>query len=180
MLFGFFADLEYDSWVTIGISQQADGAASEGDVSVVESPGQNWVLGFESGGNIVMNDATGGAWFVTQNYSNGLAGDDHKVLLAQLTTDGDISGTLLVQVFEHGVGESDLRFHLSFDGTNGSVPVAASIPKPTTTTAAPRSTTAPVSTAAASIPACNFDPDANDDDGSCISPTPSAIATGTA
>ena len=100
LLFGFFADLEYDSWVTIGIGQQPDPLISEGDVSVVESPTQGWASPFESGGNIVINDPTGGAWFVTQNYTNGVAGDDHKVLLAQLTTDGEISGTLLVQIFE--------------------------------------------------------------------------------
>ncbi|MGB0172296.1 MAG: hypothetical protein ACPF8Y_09970, partial [Flavobacteriales bacterium] len=169
MLFGFFPDLEYDSWVTIGISQQADGGASEGDVSVVESPGQNWVLGFENGGNIVMDDPTGGAWFVTQNYSNGLAGDDHKVLLAQLTTDGDISGTLLVQVFEHGVGESDLRFHLSFDGTNGSGAGGCIDPEADNyNSGAAVDDGSCLYGGCIDSAACNFDPDANDDDGSCI------------
>ena len=110
LLFGFFPDLQYDSWVTVGIFQQPDAAMNEAEISTVESPTQAWVSPFETGGNIVMDDATGGAWFVTQNYSNGVAGDDLKVLLAQLTTDGEISGTLLVQVFEHGVGASDLRF----------------------------------------------------------------------
>ena len=61
LLFGFFADLEYDSWVTIGISQQPNGGANEGEVSTVESPTQSWNVPFESGGNIVMDDATGGA-----------------------------------------------------------------------------------------------------------------------
>lgn len=173
LLFGFFPDLEYDSWVTIGISQQPDGAANEGEVSVVESPTQAWLLPFETGGNIVIDDPTGGAWFVTQNYSNGIAGDDHKVLLAQLTTDGEISGTLLVQIFEHGVGESDLRFHLSFDGTNGSGAGGCIDPE-----ADNFNPTAAVDDGSCLYggciddAACNYDPTANDDDGSCTYAAP--------
>ena len=147
LLFGFFTELPYDSWVTIGISQTPNGAANEGEVSSVESPTQAWLLPFESGNNLVMDDATGGAWFVTQNYSNGVAGDDHRVLLAQVTTDGEISGTLLVQVFEHGVGESDLRFHLSFEGTSGSGASGVPTRPPTTTMTARPPTTVPVNTA---------------------------------
>jgi hypothetical protein len=119
LLFGFFPELEFDSWLTIGISQQPNSAANEGEISAVESPTQSWIAQFEAGDSIAMTDTTGGAWYVTQNYDNGVAGDDLKVLLMQLTTDGEISGTILVQVFEHAVGSSDLRYNLSFDSDGG-------------------------------------------------------------
>jgi len=169
MLFDFFPELEYDTWVTIGIEQQPDGGANQGDVSVVESPTQGWVLPFETGGNIIIDDATGGAWFVTQNYSNGVAGDDHKVLLAQLTTDGEISGTLLVQVFEHGVGETDLRFHLDFDGTEGSGAGGCTDPEADNyNSGAAVDDGSCMYGGCTDLDACNFDPTANDDDGSCV------------
>ena len=120
ILYGFFPELEFDSWVTIGIDQQVNTAANEGAVSAVESPVEPWIANFESGGSIEMTDTTGGAWYVTQNYTNGLAGEDPRVLLMQITTDGELSGTVLVQVFEHGIGSSDLRYHLSFDSDGGS------------------------------------------------------------
>ena len=169
LLFGFFPDLQYDSWVTVGIFQQPDAAMNEAEISTVESPTQAWVSPFETGGNIVMDDATGGAWFVTQNYSNGVAGDDLKVLLAQLTTDGEISGTLLVQVFEHGVGASDLRFHLSFDGTNGSGAAGCTDPNADNyNSGAGEDDGSCLYGGCIDATACNFDATANDDDGSCI------------
>ena len=173
LLFGFFADLEYDTWVTVGISQQPDAAVGEGEISTVESPTQSWVASFEAGGNLVMDDATGGAWFVTQNYSNGLAGDDLKVLLAQVTTDGEISGTFLVQVFEHGVGASDLRFHLSFDGTDGSGATGCTDPNADNyNSGAAEDDGSCLYGGCTDDAACNYDVAANDDDGSCEFPDP--------
>ena len=173
LLFGFFPDLEYDSWVTVGIFQQPDGALNEGEISTVESPTQGWVSDFESGGNLIMDDATGGAWFVTQNYSNGLAGDDLKVLLAQVTTDGEISGTLLVQVFEHGVGASDLRFHLGFEGTNGSGAGGCTDPAADNYNAgAAEDDGSCLYGGCTDAAACNYDSAANDDDGTCEFPAP--------
>ena len=144
-------------------------ALNEGEISTVESPTQAWVLGFESGGNLVMDDATGGAWFVTQNYSNGLAGDDLKVLLAQVTTDGEISGTLLVQVFENGVGSSDLRFHLSFEGTDGSGAAGCTDPNADNYNSGAAEDDGSCLYGGCTDPvACNYDLEANDDDGSCV------------
>ena len=55
-----------------------------------------------TGQNLAIDGFFGGAWYVTSDNSNGIAGDDNKVLLAQLTTDGDLSGQFLVQVFPNG------------------------------------------------------------------------------
>ena len=80
-----------------------------------QSPNQGWILGFEAGGDVVMDDPVGGAWFVTNVYTNGIAGDDLEVLLGQFTTAGDFSGTLNYQVFIHGDGDTDLRATVSFN-----------------------------------------------------------------
>ena len=46
--------------------------------------------------------------------SNGLAGDDNKVLIAQLTTDGQISGSFRTQVFPNGDQVNDVEPDISF------------------------------------------------------------------
>ena len=103
LLFDTYPGLEFDSWVTIGISQSPDLSASEAAISMAEA--ESWTTEFENGQNLAIDGFFGGAWYVTSDNSNGIAGDDNKVLLAQLTTDGDLSGQFLVQVFPNG--ESD-------------------------------------------------------------------------
>ena len=48
-----------------------------------------------------------GAWFVTLGSSNGIAGEDLRVLVGQFTTDGVISGFLNLQVFSQGMASQD-------------------------------------------------------------------------
>ena len=103
LLFSSFPSLEFDSWVTIGIDQAPDAAAGEANIALAEA--ESWSAEFENGQNLAINGFFGGAWYVTSDNSNGIAGDDHKVLLAQLTTDGELSGQFVVQVFPHGVGD---------------------------------------------------------------------------
>ena len=45
---------------------------------------------------------------------NGLGGDDQRVLVAQLTTDGDLSGQFRTQVFPEGDQINDVRADLTF------------------------------------------------------------------
>ena len=72
--------------------------------------------------------------------SNGVAGDDQKVLVAQLSTDGNITGSLYVQVFPGGDSSQEILLSLSFgNGTCGCTDETA----------------------------CNYDPEATNDDGSC-------------
>jgi len=103
ILFSAFPDLVYDSWVTVGIEQVP--LVGEGNVSTVQDGVQPWVTDFENGQNIEINTSVGGAWYVTSDISNGLAGDDLKVLIGQFTTDGELSGTINVAVFPEGVQE---------------------------------------------------------------------------
>ena len=77
-----------------------DGTAA---VTLAQAAGDTWGADFEAGQNLEMNSFFGGSWFTTNLVSNGVAGPDKKVLVAQLTTDGTLTGQLYVQVFPEGV-----------------------------------------------------------------------------
>ena len=59
----------------------------------------SWPEEFEAGNNLVINSALGSGWYVTPDASNGVAGDDQRILIAQLTTDGDLSSQFRTQIF---------------------------------------------------------------------------------
>ena len=63
---------------------------------------------------LLIDDAIGGSWFIFNGNTNGIAGDDFRVLLAQITTDGDLSGSMYVQFFENGSPASDNRVLIDF------------------------------------------------------------------
>ena len=97
-LLDFFPDLLYDSWVTIGHAPE-DGMAAA-TVGTIYSPNQNWVVAFEAGGDLIMDDIIGGLWYIyNDGNSQGVPDADGKVLIAQLTTDGDIGVSLSGQYF---------------------------------------------------------------------------------
>ena len=100
---------------------------------VFEPEGENLGSGFE------LNDLVGGTWFVVNSYSNGEAGEDERVLIAQLTTDGTLSGNLHVQILLGGDANNIIYLNLP-------IPVFG----------------------CTDDAACNYDTDATDDDGSCL------------
>jgi hypothetical protein len=109
--FSAFPELEWDSWVTIGLEQPANASMGEAPVNVVAGPENSWYSAFdpgqgEPGQSIVMEDAISGSWFAIIGDANGYAGQhpDQNVLLAQLTTDGELSGELHIQLFLNGNG----------------------------------------------------------------------------
>ena len=105
---GLIPELAYDSWITIGIDGPASG--NESNVSLI--PG-TWISDFESGNSFEVNDGLGGGWFLLPpTAANASAGSDNRILFAQLTTDGDISGSFRVQVFPEGNSENDDRVDL--------------------------------------------------------------------
>ena len=150
-----FPGLPFDSWYTIGIESAPSGA--ETAVSAVESSAQPWIGAFDatnalSGSDIVIDDNTGGAWYVLNGTPNGLPdAENNRVLFMQLTTSGTPSETVNCQVFENGIGDNDLRFTYSFEGTGTFAPDGDSVPVLGFTDAT----------------ACNFDETATEDDGSC-------------
>jgi len=106
-LLSAYPDLAYDSWVTIGLDGPADPTAGENAAATVQSPSQFWTTAFEPGlgapgGNLIMNDPVGGVWYILNGNSNGLPDEDGTVLLGQFTTDGELSGTINVQIFPEG------------------------------------------------------------------------------
>ncbi len=114
LFFAAFPELAYDSWLTIGIESApvpGDGSAA---VTLAQAAGDTWAADFEAGQNLELNSFFGGSWFTTNLSNNGVAGDDQKVLVAQLTTDGTLTGQLYVQVFPEGVGANAEYLTLSF------------------------------------------------------------------
>ena len=97
-LLGFFPDLIYDSWVTIGHAPE-DGPPGA-TVSTIASPNQNWVAEFEAGNDLVMDDLIGGLWYIYNDGNDqGVPDEDGKVLIAQLTTDGTVEAEVSGQYF---------------------------------------------------------------------------------
>ena len=141
--FEMFADGAYDSYVTIGIDQQADAGAGEADATTIATPGENWGEEFEAGNNIAISSSSGGAWFISPGATNGIAGDDNRVLIGQFTTDGYMSGDVYVQIFPEGDQAQSEEVYISW--------------------------TSPLC-ACTDETACNFDPVALYDDGSYIAP----------
>ncbi len=74
--------LAYDSWVTIGYEDNYMNALTAFLMDFSE---------FEAGVQLYTNN---GAWFVTPDMRQAAAGPDGKLLIMQLTTEGDISGRI--------------------------------------------------------------------------------------
>ena len=146
LLFGVYPDLEYDSWITIGIEGAPNAMAGEGNVSTVQATDNPWLTNFDpgggmAGGNLAIDDLIGGAWYALNGDSNGIAGSDLKVLVGQFTTTGEISGQVYCQVFINGNGATEFRDTFFFGGAavDGCVDPLA----------------------------CNYDEAATEDDGTC-------------
>lgn len=145
-VWGTFPSNEFDSYITIGISEPAQSSAGEGTVALLESSDQLWTQAFEpengdNGGSFVMSDTTGGAWYVLPSTVNGIAGTDQRVLIAQLTTNGELSGVVNAQIFLQGIQVNAVYVTLPLPNFGCFDPLA-----------------------------CNFDPDATLDDGNCVYP----------
>ncbi len=104
LLFDLFPELPFDSWLTIGIDGPPDAGAGEDCPQVVMSSGSPFATQFENGEGFVIDDLIGSAWFVVPSNSNGLPDENGRVLVAQLTTDGDLEGVLHLQILPGGVG----------------------------------------------------------------------------
>ena len=118
LFFGAFPELEYDSWLTIGIESAPVPGDGTAGVTLAQAEGDTWATDFEAGQNLEMNSFFGGSWFTTNLVSNGVAGAEKRVLVAQLTTDGTLTGQLYVQVFPEGVGANAEYLTLSFGSSS--------------------------------------------------------------
>ena len=115
MLFLVLPELAYDSYITIG--------AEDATSSNAEHPSSIWgeidvTLEFDGdgpGNSVLVDDSLGGAWYTVfpgldeaDNHA-GFAGDDLRVLVAQLTTAGEVSGQIQVQIFQNGLQAQEIR-----------------------------------------------------------------------
>ena len=150
VLLAFFPDLAADSWLSIGLESTPEG--DETGVSAVESSGQPFLACFAagdplSGTDVLIDDETGGAWYILNGAPNGLPDENMQVIILQITTAGELCGLVNVQVFEEGNGfEGDIRLTFDFcgPGVYGSGISGCTDDQ-----------------------SCNYDDGANFDDGSC-------------
>lgn len=132
LLFGTFPTLQFDSWVTIG---------SDDNTGSVDQIGIDFVP-FEAGGNLVVDNAVGGTWYILPDLEPAAFPDaEGRVLLGQFTTDGIV----------------DMNLNLQYRASSGAnIQVAGA------------TLTFPVVTPGCTEQgACNYDPLADFDDGSC-------------
>jgi len=125
-LYGVIPSLQYDSYVTIGRSCNTDPGS---DVLVAQDPGAPWAGRFDiqpyGDGNLLLNTTIGGAWSAAPLNLQGnpnpnvVAGDDLRVLIAQITTSGSVCGSFNVQArLEGQTNGATIYAGLSF-GTAG-------------------------------------------------------------
>ena len=117
-----FPDLADDSFATIGLDGPASssGLAGAADPSIVEDASLSPTVSgyFTSGGTgLKVNTLKGAAWYVLNTAANGLPDANMRVLIAQVTTAGDISGQMNYQVFPLGVGADQQQISIEFNGT---------------------------------------------------------------
>ena len=112
--FSAFPDLEYDSWFTIGVEDSSTGMYI---LSIVD-PTYDAFVAFEAGENVYSDSPVGNLWATLYPGlgadSPGFAGDELRILIAQITTAGSLSGTIYVQIFPMGIQDPDIRLQLSF------------------------------------------------------------------
>ena len=137
--------------------------------------------------NITVDDATGGAWYtpfpgtVDPNAHVAFAGEDLRVLLAQFTTAGTISGQFQVQVFVEGNQGEEFRDLLPICSGDGE---CGGCTDETASNYDPDALYDDDSCLFAALGctdelACNYDPDATEDDGSvnCLQKVLTATVT---
>jgi hypothetical protein len=148
-----FPDMAYDSFLTIGAEDATTPAAQQPSTIWGSNDASAQFTGPLPGMNIVVDDATGGAWYTPFPGSGqfgshvAFAGEDLKVLVAQFTTAGTMSGQFQVQVFQNADQGQEFRDLLpicSGDECGGCTDEGAS----------------------------NYDAEALYDDGSCLFATP--------
>ena len=92
-----------------------------------------WMDAFEAGQSFTVNDGLGSGWYIVPPIAvNGLGGADQRVLVAQLTTDGDLSGQFRTQVFPQGDQVNDVRADLTFSHSHTCTDIAIDVVSETT------------------------------------------------
>ena len=118
--FELMPDMQDDTFATIGLrtSAKLSGVLRAEDPTMVQDPSEPWDDFFTVHGetSLKVSTHTGGSWFVLRTAANGEPVEG-KVMLAQVTTSGDISGALNLQIFPSEPEIEQFRVRFEFDGT---------------------------------------------------------------
>ena len=151
---GAFPEMADDTYATIGLTGPAStsGIANASDPALAQDPDQPITPFFLEDGatSLAVDMLIGSSWFVLSDNGNANPDDDQRVLIMQVTTPGEVSGQLNVQVFPNGIGANQTTRTYSFDGNGLYFPEGVGNACGCTDPAA-----------------LNFDPSADYDDGSC-------------
>lgn len=118
--FELMPDMQDDTYATIGLrtSAKLSGVMRAEDPTMVQDPSEPWDDFFTVNGETSLEVAThtGGSWFVLRTAANG-APADGKVMLAQITTSGSVSGAMNLQIFPAEPEIEQFRVRFEFEGT---------------------------------------------------------------
>lgn len=118
--FELMPDMQDDTYATIGLrtSAKLSGVMRAEDPTMVQDPSEPWDDFFTVNGETSLEVAThtGGSWFVLRTAANG-APVDGKVMLAQVTTSGNVSGAMNLQIFPSELEIEQFRVRFEFEGT---------------------------------------------------------------
>lgn len=103
-ILAFFPEVAYDSWFTIGVTNDT-GQSLASSIGIDAG-----LASFNDGGDFIVDDAIGGSVFTLFGDENAVAGEDLRVLMAQLTTSGEISGNVNIQMFVDGQQNQSMQF----------------------------------------------------------------------
>ena len=117
-----FPEVAADTYATIGLTGPAStsGIAGAADPSLVEDADQPITPFFfhqQGETSLESNTQIGASWFVLNTDANATPqGGSLKILVMQVTTTGDISGSLNYQLFPEGDQSQSLQYIHDFDG----------------------------------------------------------------
>ena len=152
-----FPELADDSYATVGLTGPASLTSDplDQDPALLEDANEPISPFFltNAATSLQVSSFLGSSWYVLNTASNGLAGDDMKVLVMQITSSGPLTGSVPVQIFPQGNGELELRMRFDFDGIGEFEGVILS---------------QDFISGCTDQVACNYDASASVDDGQCL------------
>lgn len=117
--FELMPDMQDDTYATIGLrtSAKLSGVMRAEDPTMVQDPSDPWDGFFTVNGETTLEVSThtGGSWFVLRTAANG-APEGGRVMLAQVTTSGNVSGVLNLQIFPAEPEVEQHRVRFEFEG----------------------------------------------------------------
>ena len=177
-----FPEMADDTYATIGLTGPAStsGIAGAADPGLAEDPDQGITPFFINNGatTLAADMIVGSSWFVLNDAGNAVPDANQQVIVLQVTTAGEISGQINVQVFPMGNGDQAQVLNFLFDGAGTFTTEGGS--NACGCTDAEASNYDPsaeyddgscefVIPGCTDATACNYAEDANEDDGSCLS-----------